>query len=282
MLLFCGKCIKFALFATSDDPQDMIFYSDTHTHLYDEAFGSAEEEDRAASRAVQAGVTRMVIPDISSKERQRMLDFCRRWKGNAYPCIGLHPTELGSSWAEELDLLEGALKDCPDAVAIGECGMDLYWSKEQVAEQEEVFRTQLDLSLHTGLPVIIHARNATDRIFNILEDYRGRGLKGVFHAFSGSIETFRQLDRYGDWYVGIGGVLTFRKASIADTVSDIPLERILLETDSPYLTPVPHRGERNESAYIPFIASFLAMKKGVGIEETASVTTENAIRLFNL
>lgn len=260
----------------------MICYTDTHTHLYDEAFGGTVEEDLAAGRAVEAGVTKMVIPDTNSKERHRMLDFCRRWKGHAFPCIGLHPTEIGNNWKEEADMLEKALRDCHGTVAIGECGMDLYWSKEQIREQEEVFRLQLDLSLSSGLPLIVHARNATDKIFNILEDYRGRGLKGVFHAFSGSIETFRQLDRYGDWYVGIGGVLTYKKASIADTVSDIPLDRILLETDSPYLTPVPHRGERNESAYIPFVASFLSSKKGTCIEETAAITTENAARLFGI
>ena len=257
-------------------------FTDTHTHLNDEAFGGKDGEDEAVERAIGAGVTKLVIPDTNSKERPGMLALCGRWRGTAFPCIGLHPTEMGDDWKRELDLMAAALEDCPQAVAIGECGMDLYWSKDRIREQEVVFRAQLDLSLTRDLPVIVHAREATDRIFSVLEDYRGRGLRGVFHAFSGSIETFRRLDRYGDWFVGIGGVLTFKKASIADTVKDIPLERILLETDSPYLTPVPHRGQRNESSYIPLIAAFLSGRKDVSMESVAEITAGNASELFGL
>ena len=155
-------------------------------------------------------------------------------------------------------------------------------SREFIEEQKEAFRTQLELASRMSLPVIIHSRESTEIIINILKECRHLGLRGVMHAYSGSVETYRELQKIGDWYIGIGGVLTYKKASIAETVKDIPLDRILLETDSPYLTPVPHRGKRNESAYIPHIAEFLAARKETDMEEVASVTTQNAEKLFGI
>jgi TatD DNase family protein len=160
--------------------------------------------------------------------------------------------------------------------------MDCYWSKEFIREQEEVLRIQLEIASRMNMPVIIHSRESTELIINILKDTSHLGLRGVFHAFSGSIETFRELQKTGDWYIGIGGVLTYKKASIAETVKQIPLERILLETDSPYLTPVPFRGKRNESSYIPYIADRLAELSGHSLEEVAHTTTENAQKLFGI
>ena len=151
-----------------------------------------------------------------------------------------------------------------------------------VKEQQEVLRIQLELADRLSLPVIIHSRESTELILNVLRDCRHLSLRGVFHAYSGSAETWREIGRLGDWYAGIGGVLTYKKASIAETVKQIPLERILLETDSPYLTPVPFRGKRNESAYVPHIASRLAELKGIPLEEVASATTENAEKLFKI
>lgn len=260
----------------------MSYYIDTHTHLYDEAFGSPEEEDAAVRRAIDSGVQMMIMPDISSKERDRMTALHQRWPDNTRICAALHPTEIGADWKEEMDAFTAFVKQHNDIAAIGETGMDLYWSREFEEVQQEVFRTHIETALELNLPLIIHARNATDQIFKCLEDYRGRGLRGVFHAFSGSIETFRRLDLYGDWMVGIGGVLTFKNAGIAQAVKDIPLECIVLETDSPYLTPVPYRGKRNESAYIPLIAAFLAKLKEVPEIEVERVTTENARRIFSL
>ena len=160
--------------------------------------------------------------------------------------------------------------------------MDCYWSRDFVKEQEEVFRAQLELAHSMDLPVIIHSRESTELIINILKDCKGLNLRGVFHAYSGSIETFREISRLGDWYIGIGGVLTYKKASIAETVKQIPLDRIVLETDSPYLTPVPYRGKRNESSYIPHIAAKLAELKETDMAEIAEVTTANAIKIFNI
>jgi TatD DNase family protein len=254
-------------------------FTDTHSHLYDEAFTG--EEDLAVERAVEAGVTKMILPDIDSATRKQMLDLAQRHPEHLFPCIGLHPTSIGKEWTAEMDaVFSSAAKE--RIFAIGEIGIDCYWSKEFLSEQQEAFRLQLELASKMSLPVIIHSRESTEIILNILKDCRHLELRGVMHAYSGSAETFRELQNLGDWYIGIGGVLTYKKASIADTVRQIPLERILLETDSPYLTPVPHRGKRNESAYIPHIAEFLAARKEVGTEEVAAVTTQNAEKLFGI
>ncbi|MCM1178320.1 MAG: TatD family hydrolase [Bacteroidales bacterium] len=254
-------------------------FVDTHTHLYDEAYN--EDIGKTISRAIGSGVAKMILPDIDSKSREPMFSLAAQYPGILFPCLGLHPTEVNASWRDEIDLImEHTGKTA--VAAIGEIGMDLYWSKEFKAEQEEAFRVQVELAEKLDIPIIIHSREATEATLRILEDYRGRGLKGVFHAYSGSIGTFREIERLGDFYVGIGGVVTFRKASIAETIKDIPLERILTETDSPWLTPAPHRGTRNESSYIPLIAEKIASQKGIGIEEVAEATWDNAHKLFRI
>lgn len=253
-------------------------FTDTHAHLYDEAFIS--EEDQAVERAVRAGVTRMILPDIDSQTREAMFSLADRHEGRIFPCLGLHPTSIGADWEKELATLEGWLSR--KIYAIGEIGMDCYWSKEFIREQQEALRIQLELADRLDLPVIIHSRESTELIINVLKECRHLNLRGVFHAYSGSRETYRQIERLGDWYIGIGGVLTYKKASIAGTVRDIPLDRILLETDCPYLTPVPFRGKRNESSYIPHIAARLSEILGKGIEEIAETTTANAEKLFRI
>lgn len=253
-------------------------FVDTHTHLYDEAF--SKDADLAVERACTLGVDRMILPDICSSSRKAMFELSDRHPGVLFPCLGLHPTEIDGNWEEELERI-GEWKG-RDIKAIGEIGLDLYWSKEFAVQQAEAFRRQLELAHNLDLPVIIHSRNATEPILEILGNCRLSGLRGVFHAYSGSLESWRELSRTGDWMVGIGGVLTFKKASIAETVKSIPLDRILLETDSPYLTPVPHRGERNESSYIPLIASTLAGILGLELEEVAAVTSSNAETLFGI
>lgn len=253
-------------------------FIDTHSHLYDEAF--AGEEDLALQRSVEAGVTRLIFPDIDSKSREAMFAFAERHKGTIFPCAGLHPTSVDASWEQELMQVERHLDR--DITAIGEIGIDCYWSKEFLEQQKEVFRLQLETAAKLSLPVIIHSRESTEIIISIIKELKHLGLRGVFHAYSGSKETYRELERLGDWYIGIGGVLTYKKASIAETVKDIPLERILLETDSPYLTPVPFRGKRNESSYIPYIAQRLAELTGRDIKEIAAVTTANAQKLFKI
>ena len=253
-------------------------FVDTHSHLYDEAY--AGEEDLAVERAVGAGVGRMIIPDIDSLTRESMFALSSRHPGKLFPTLGLHPTSVNADWKTELEKLQEYRSH--RIWAVGEVGIDCYWSKEFLEEQKTVFRLMLQMAHEMSLPVIIHSRDAGSMILDILKEHRHLDLHGVFHAFSGSLETYREIERLGDWYVGIGGVLTFRKASIAETVRSIPLEKIILETDAPYLTPVPHRGERNESAYIPLIAARLAELKETGIGHVAQQTTLNAEKLFGI
>ena len=254
-------------------------FIDTHTHTYDEAFAGCEDE--IVARALAAGVGVQLQADVDSRERERMFALADRHPGVVRPMLGLYPGSVNRDWRGEIDALE-AWRD-RGIVAVGEIGLDYHYGADFKREQQEAFRTQLELAAAWGLPVNIHLREATEDFFTIIGECRHLGLRGNLHAFSGSAEMFERLLRLGgDWYVGIGGVVTFKKASLAETVRRIPLERILLETDAPYLTPAPHRGERNESAYIPLIAAFLAERKGVSVEEVAAVTTENAKRLFAL
>ena len=253
-------------------------FIDTHTHIYDEAF--AGEEDAVILRAREAGVGIMLQPDVDSRERDAMFALVDRHPGVLYAMLGLYPGSVGKDWRDEIDAML-RYRD-RKVVALGEIGLDYHYGAEFAAEQREAFRVQMELAAEMDLPVNIHLREATDDFFRIMDDCRGLHLRGSLHAFSGSCETFRRVRKYGDWYVGIGGVVTFRKASLAEAVRDIPLDRIILETDSPYLTPTPFRGTRNESRYIPLIAEKIAGLKGIGVEEVAEVTTASARRLFNI
>ena len=253
-------------------------FIDTHTHNYDEAF--AGDDEAVITRARQAGVEILIQPDVDSKERDAMFDITERHPGVMYPMLGLYPGSVGKDWRKEFDLMLAYRDRKP--LAIGEIGLDYHYGTEFAAEQKEAFRLQLELAAEMGLPVNIHLREATEDFFSIMDDCAHLHLKGALHAFSGSYETFRRVLKYGEWYVGIGGVVTFKKASLAETVRKIPLENIILETDCPYLTPVPYRGTRNESMHIPVIAAKIAEIKGVSLEEVAEKTTANAERLFNL
>lgn len=253
-------------------------FIDTHTHIYDEAFAGEEEE--VIKRAKQAGVTVMLQPDVDSRERDAMFALVDRHPDELHAMLGLYPGSVDKGWRDEIDAMlryRGR-----KVVALGEIGLDYHYGAEFAAEQREAFRIQMELAAEMDLPVNIHLREATDDFFRIMDDCAHLHVRGSLHAFSGSYETFQRVRKYGDWYVGIGGVVTFKKASLAEAVMRIPLECILLETDSPYLTPVPHRGERNESKYIPLIAAKIAELKGTGVDEVAQVTTGNARRLFNI
>ena len=258
----------------------IVEFIDTHTHIYDAAFDGCEEE--VISRAADAGVSVLLQPDVDSTERERMFNLSGKYPGVLYPMLGLYPGSVNGSWQEELDSMLPWKESHPEIVAVGEIGLDYHYGAEFRKEQKEVLRIQLEAAARWGLPVNIHLREATGDFLDILRDCAHLGLRGNLHAFSLSAQTFRQVCRYGDFMAGIGGVITFRNSSLAREVKEIPLERILLETDSPYLTPVPHRGERNESAYVPIIASFLAGCKGTSVEEVAAVTTANARKLFGL
>lgn len=253
-------------------------YVDTHTHFYDEWLLSEAEE--ALQRALDAGVGKMIQADVDSRERPAMWEIGLRHPGVLFQMLGLYPGSVDANWREELDALE-PYKD-KGIVAIGEIGLDYHEGLEFVQEQKEVLRLQLELAAAMNLPVNIHLRDAWEDLLSILADCKHLNLRGNLHCFTSSYEIFERANRYGDFSVGIGGVVTFKNASIAKTLERIPLEKILLETDAPYLAPVPYRGRRNESAYLPYVAAKVAEIKGVSVEEVEAITTTNALKLFNI
>lgn len=263
--------------------------TDTHSHLYAEEFDTDRAE--ALDRARQAGVEQLLLPAIDSLSHQRLFDMVAADPSMCRPMMGLHPTSVNENprWREELDTVRKYLESPPQGIrfcAVGEIGLDYYWSQDFVAEQREAFIEQCRMAVRMDLPVAIHTRAAWDDMCEILEaecaraEAEGGRLRGVLHAFSEDVETYRRLRGCGDWMFGIGGVVTFKKSVISAAVADIPLEEIVLETDCPYLTPVPHRGERNESAYVHYICEAVARIKGISPEEVAETTTRNARRMF--
>lgn len=257
----------------------MLNLIDTHTHLYDKAF--SQERLEVITRAKEAGVKACILPAIDKESHKDMLDLEASFKGYTFAAAGLHPTSVNSSWREELDFVMEETSS-KKYIAIGEIGMDGYWSREFMEEQATVFLEQLKLASSLELPVIIHSRDSYDEIFSVLEKCKGLNLRGVFHAFSGSIEIFNRIQKYGEFKAGIGGVVTYKKAHIADTVKSIGIDNIILETDSPWLTPVPFRGKRNEPAYVKLVAEKLAEIFTIPVEEIAAITSLNTTKLFNL
>lgn len=260
---------------------------DTHSHLYDEAFD--DDRSQAAERAIASGVGRLLLPAIDSESDERMFDLVRNSNGYALAMMGLHPTSVNDNehWREELARVEDYLEQPPVGIerfyGIGEIGLDLYWSTDFASQQVEAFEYQIELALRYDLPIVVHTRNAWEEMCECIERYAGRGLRGVFHAFSGDEQHYKRLSACGDFLFGIGGTVTYKKSSVAGLVERvIPLEQIVLETDCPYLTPVPHRGERNESAYVGFVCEKVAALKGVSAAEVARVTTSSAMRMFGL
>ncbi len=250
---------------------------DTHTHFYDDWL--LPDAEAAIQRALDAGVGKMIQADVDSTERPRMWEIGLRHPGVLFQMAGLYPGSVtADNWRDELDQVHGIT----GVVAIGEIGLDYHEGREYEKEQKEVLRLQLELAAKLNLPVNIHLRDAWEDFLAILKDTKHLNLRGNLHCFSGSYEVYEEANRYGDWSVGIGGVITFKNSKLAGTVARIPLHHILLETDAPYLAPVPHRGERNESSYLPLIAQKVAEVKDLTREECERITTENAERLFNI
>jgi TatD DNase family protein len=252
---------------------------DTHCHLYDEAF--RDDFDAVLARAREAGMEACVMPGIDRSCHEAVCATADALPGFAYPCIGLHPTSVGENWQEELDFVAQHLDD-RRWYALGEIGLDEYWSKDFVKEQMHVLATQIEWAARRDLPVIIHLREATDDFFRVLEEVRGLSFRGVMHAFSGSYETYRRLLTYADFKFGIGGVVTYKNAGVAVAMERMSLSDVVVETDCPWLTPVPYRGRRNEPSYVRLVAEKIAQIKQLPLEEVAEVTTANARKLFNL
>lgn len=256
---------------------------DTHSHIYAEEFDADRAE--ALQRAWNAGVERLILPDIDSQSRGRMLDLAKEHPERCLPTAGLHPTSVNDNpcWQEELDMVERLLREPPMRLyAVGEIGLDLYWSSDFYATQREVLHAQIEMALAYNLPLIIHTRSAYKEMLDAIATYRGRGLRGVFHAYADGVDTARRLASLGDFVFGIGGVVTFKNSGLDRVVSELPTELLLLETDCPYLTPVPHRGKRNESSYVAFVRDKIAELHGISAERVAEITTTTAKQIFSI
>ena len=267
---------------------------DTHTHLDGEEF----DEDRAEviMRAKEAGVGMVFLPAIDVKTSEAVLKLSHEYPGYAYPMIGLHPEEVKADWKEQLKKIEAILdehltavdglngiKYKSDYIAIGEIGLDFYWSREFEKEQLEAFEKQVEWAFETGLPLMIHCRKAQNEMLHILRKWKDKLPGGVFHCFTGNQQEAKELLEYDNFVLGIGGVSTFKSSHLReDLPAAVPLERIVLETDSPYMAPVPYRGKRNESAFVVQVMKTLATAYGVSEEEVAKVTNQNVERVFGV
>ncbi|WP_454980305.1 TatD family hydrolase [Capnocytophaga haemolytica] len=252
--------------------------TDTHTHLYSEQFVG----DRKAmiERALAAGVTRFFLPAIDSSYTEAMLTLWKQYPENMFLMNGLHPCNVKENYREELAHVE-ALMEQYKCYAIGEIGIDLYWDTTFLKEQQEAFLTQIRLAKRHHLPIVIHCRNAFDEVFEVLEEERDASLFGIFHCFTGTEEQAHRAIGYG-LHLGIGGVVTFKNGKIDTFLKSIPLEHIVMETDSPYLAPVPYRGKRNESAYIVEVMKKLSDIYELSEAEVARITTENSEKIFGV
>ena len=221
---------------------------DTHSHLFVEEF--TEDLPQVMERARKAGVSYIFMPNIDSTTIDAMLSVCRDYPGFCYPMIGLHPTSVNESYEQELAVVRKYLSTSNEFVAIGEIGLDLYWDKTFLKEQILAFEKQIEWALEYDLPIVIHSREAFEYIYKVMEPYKKTPLTGIFHSFTGTSEEAAKLLEFEGFMLGINGVVTFKKSTLPETLTTVPLERIVLETDSPYLAPVPNRGKRNESANV--------------------------------
>lgn len=253
-----------------------MFLTDTHTHLYLNAFDLDRKE--VVEKAIKQGVKYMLLPNIDGSSIDGMLQLCEGFPGNCFPMMGLHPTSVKENFKEELDNVEHWLKK-KKFIAIGETGIDLYWDKTFLEEQEFVFSRQLELAKKYKVPIVIHMRESFEETYKIVKKHASHDLTGVFHCFTGNEEQARKIIDL-NFKLGIGGVVTFKNSGLADAIKNIDLRNLILETDSPFLAPVPFRGKRNESSYIRLVAQKLAAVKQTTLDEIADVTTANALELF--
>ena len=254
----------------------MLYYIDTHAHLYLSQFDDDREE--VVSSAVHHRVNKILLPNIDNSTIEQMLAMEVRHRDVCHAMMGLHPCSVDATYREQLQVVRDWI-DKRDFIAIGEIGTDLYWDKSFQKEQEQCFRTQISWAIEKNLPIVIHSRETLDWNIEIVAEMYQQGLTGVFHCFTGTIEQAERIAALG-FKMGIGGVLTFRNSGLDEVVREISLTDVVLETDSPYLTPAPLRGKRNQSSYVPIIAEKLAVVKGVTVEKVMAATTENALSVF--
>ncbi|MDD3038430.1 TatD family hydrolase [Bacteroides sp.] len=254
---------------------------DTHSHLFLEEF--SKDLPQVIERARQAGVSYIFMPNIDSTTIESMLAVCEDFPDFCFPMIGLHPTSVNEAYKEELAIVYEHLSAPNNFIAIGEIGLDLYWDKTFLKEQLLAFEKQIEWALEYDLPIVIHSREAFDYIYKVMEPYKNTALRGVFHSFTGTLEEAVKCLDFEQFMIGINGVVTFKKSVLPEILlSSVPLERLVLETDSPYLTPVPNRGKRNESANIKDTFSKVAEIYQVSLERVSQVTSENALKVFGI
>lgn len=255
---------------------------DTHTHLYAEEFDN--DRDQMIANAIDSGVQKFYLPNIDTSSIEPMKQLVQKYPANCFAMMGLHPCSVNEKVEQELATIQRLLFT-EKYVAVGEIGIDLYWDKTFVEQQKQAFRTQINWAIELKLPISIHCRNAFDEIYEIMcefcEPNKDNALKGIFHCFSGNTEQAKKVIELG-FFLGIGGVLTFKNSGLDKVLKEIELEKIVLETDSPYLAPVPHRGKRNESSYIRIIAEKVAEIKNCSLQHVAEITTKNAQLIFGI
>lgn len=255
-----------------------MIFTDTHTHLYSEQFHA--DRMQMIHRTLDARVRRLFLPNIDAHSIQPMLDLVWEFPEHCFPMMGLHPCSVDEHVEAHLFQIQKWFKK-RKFYAVGEIGLDYYWSVEFKEQQISAFKKQCQWAIQYDLPVVIHSRNSTADIISIIKEINHHKLRGIFHCFSGTAAEAAEIVSLG-FYLGIGGVLTYNKSSLPDAIAKIDLEHLVLETDSPYLAPVPHRGKRNESSYLLYVAEKLAEIKNVSVEKVAAVTTENSIKIFGV
>ncbi len=253
---------------------------DTHSHLFVEEFN--EDLPEVIRRAQEAGVTHVFMPNIDDTTVEDMLRVCADYPGYCYPMLGFHPTSVDGDVMHKVRKMKERLVQGHPYIAIGEVGLDLYWDKTWLKEQEAVLDEQIQWALEWDLPLVIHCREAFPELFRVLSPYKDTALRGVFHSFTGTMDEAAELMTYPHFMVGINGVVTFKKSTLPEVLREVPLDRLVLETDSPYLAPVPFRGKRNESAYVVQVAARLAELYGTEIGSVGRQTTENALKVFKI
>lgn len=254
-------------------------FIDTLSHLFLEEF--AEDLPLVMQRAKAVGVSRIYMPNIDCSTIKPLLDTVARYPDYCFSMIGLHPTSVNSGFREELKIMKEMLVQSHPFVAIGEVGMDLYWDRTFINEQVEAFETQIQWSAEYQLPLVIHSRDSFEEVYQVIKRNEDKNLKGIFHSFTGTKEEAERLLQFNGFYLGINGVVTFKKSTLPEVLKGVPLERLVLETDSPYLTPAPNRGKRNESADVKDTLLKLAAIYQCPAEEVAEITTRNALKIFN-
>ncbi|SFT14733.1 TatD family hydrolase [Sphingobacterium wenxiniae] len=259
-------------------PEEEFILTDTHTHIYYHA--NSSKLDEQLQRCFERNIYRLFLPNVDSESIQPVLDTVNAYPQNCFPMLGLHPCSVKENYKEELDIIGKALAD-NKVYAVGEIGLDLYWDKSTLEIQKDAFRTQVAWAKELNLPIDIHCREAFDELFPLLEELKDEKLFGILHCFTGTLEQAQRGIDLG-FALGIGGVVTYKKAGLDAVVREIDLHHLVLETDAPYLAPTPYRGKENESSYLYHVAEKVADLHQISVEELAKITTENSKRIFNI